>query len=132
MRKKYDKDGKLLNDSFKDMYDSLTNPDRIEENKHKHNVKQKELFNNSDKQIKIEKHKIKNTKYMKKIFNKFKHFLSKINWFKTILLLGIIILGILWLLSQRYYFMSSKSGRYTKRCNRITGHCEIIKNKLSY
>ena len=40
MRKKYDKDGKLLNDSFKDMYDSLTNPDRIEENKHKHNVKQ--------------------------------------------------------------------------------------------
>lgn len=38
MRKRF-KNGEF-NDPFKDMYDSVTNPERIEENKHKNQIKQ--------------------------------------------------------------------------------------------
>lgn len=39
MRKKYNEEGKLMNDPFAEMYEDVTNPERIEENKHKNDVK---------------------------------------------------------------------------------------------
>ena len=40
MRKKYNDEGELMNDPFKDMYDSVTDPEQIEKNKHKNDIKQ--------------------------------------------------------------------------------------------
>ena len=39
MRKRYDKEGKLTNDPFRDMYDSVTDPDIIEKNRHQSIIK---------------------------------------------------------------------------------------------
>ena len=48
MRKKYDNGGKLINDPFRDMYESLTDPKKIEENKHKNDIKNMKEQKKSD------------------------------------------------------------------------------------
>ena len=48
MRKKYDKKGKLVNDPFRDMYDSLTNPETIQENVRLESIKKQKEYKKTD------------------------------------------------------------------------------------
>ena len=48
MRNKYDKKGKLINDSFRDMYDSLTNQETIQENVRLGNIKKQKEQRRTD------------------------------------------------------------------------------------